>query len=202
MDTKKSTLNSYLSHQKEYIDRYSKFPPRVQDIDRAFNLYSWDQKLSDLQILELWCCAGREYSYIRKYSENYIWVDIQNQTIDFAQNTYWNNKFICSNFEKIDFPVHQDIVFAFASLLHCNAKEMKTMLAKIYTCLSESWLAYISLKRADLYDTYTENNTGRVFYLYSLEVFESISSEYFSTIYAEENQHNNQDWITIVLSKK
>lgn len=199
--SKQTTLNAYILHQEEYIKRYSKFPPRNQDIDRAFN-YSWDKKYSDLQILELWCCAGREYSYISQLSKNYLGIDIQDKTIAFAKNKYGSEKFICWNFEETDFPSNQDIVFAFASLLHFDKQAMISILKKIHNSLSSEWIVYISLKRSNTYEIYTESKTERVFYLYSLSEFETISSVNFDTIYSDENTYNNQDWFTIILRRK
>ncbi len=199
---KQKNIDAYMLHQKHYQDRYDKFPPRVSDIDRAFKLYSWDTKYADLNILELWCCAGREYSYIREYTDNYLGIDIQDKTIDFAKKKYWSDKFVCADFENYSFSLNQDIVFAFASLLHCDKKSLKTMLEKIFNSLSDSWLLYISLKHASHYKVYSEEKSGRVFYLYSLSDIRSISSQLYKILYVDENTYNSQNWITLVLIKK
>jgi hypothetical protein len=38
-DIKKNNLQAYIENQEEFIKRYENFPPRIDDIDRAFSLY-------------------------------------------------------------------------------------------------------------------------------------------------------------------
>lgn len=200
-EIKRNNLLAYTENQEDFMKRYNNFPPRIEDINIAFNLYNWKKSKSSIEVLELWCCFWREYSYIQTITKNYIGVDIQDKAIQYAQEKYWKEKFICWNFEEIVLLKNQDIIFAFASLLHCDREAIRSMLLKIYDTLNTNGIAYISLKYAQNYTVYTEKESWRVFYLYNIKEFKNMSWDLFTVIYEDTHTYNNQEWFTIALLK-
>lgn len=198
---KKRNIQAYTNNQRNFIARYAKFPPRIQDIDNAFSLYSWGKNINELEVLELWCFVWREYSQIMKYTERYVWIDIQDKAITYAQNLYGKEKFICWDFTDITFKNKIDIIFSFASLLHCDKDAMQKMLWKLYNTLNLGGIIYMSLKYSKSYKVLNEIEWWRVFYLYNIEEFKHICWESYTIIYEDIHKFNNQDWFTIVLKK-
>ncbi len=199
-EVKKLNFEVYNSKTKELIEKFDKIWPRIFDIDNAIKLF-W--KSIDINILEIWCFSWREYSYIRNFSKNYVWIDISKEAIEYAKWKFQDWEFIVWDIEEYNFDKKLDIIFAFASLIHSDKETTIKLFDKFYEILNNNWIVYISMKSSEKYSeiTKTDEFWTRIYYHYSLEDYRKFSWKKFEIIYEDKQNFNNQDWFTICFKK-
>lgn len=107
-----------------------------------------------IKILELWCWSGRLITYLNQHFHQdieYIWVDISENLLYFAQKDNPNNTFICEDMtsflEKIESDSF-DYIISIASFQHLiNRKERGQALNNCFRVL-KLWWKFISINRS------------------------------------------------------
>lgn len=199
-EIKDKNFKAYNDNTKKLIKKFDNMWAREEDIDRAFKLL-WNK--SNAKVLELWCLNWREYWYIKKYTEDYKWIDISNEAINYANDKYRNDKFICSDLEEYNYENNYDIIFSFASLIHSDMETTIELFEKFYKSLNNWWIVYVSLKSSEKYEQIIKNDNfwERIFYHYSIEEYKKIWNKLFDIVYEDTQNENNQTRFTLAFKK-
>jgi len=202
-DWKKKTLDTYNNSAKELAEYFKGIGSRKKDIDIAFRLAS-NQVNPD--VLEIGCGDGRDAKEIVSKTEHYLGFDISMELINLAKEHVPDAHFIVADAILFDYGSERyDIVFAFASLLHLDKNEIKTVFEKVHNSLKQNGLFYISLKLSDKYEEVIKKDRfgERKFYYYNPKIIKEIAGN----SYKIEKQGGgfvavgNTKWFEIVLRK-
>ncbi len=198
MDKKAQTIETYNKSASLLAERYDEIGPRLSDLDETFAL----ARSKTPKVVEIGSGTGREAYQILKRTPHYVGLDISKGMLALAQKRNPKAKFLLGDVEEFDFPKNTDIVFAFASLIHSDKKNLEEIFDEIYECLTPGGLARISLKWAHKYKEVTKRDTygTRTYYLYSKEDIEAFPAQ-FLMLKCEINEAEGQKWLEILLEK-
>jgi trans-aconitate methyltransferase len=193
------TEQTYDKSARWYAEKFKGIGVRAADVDMAFSFTS----IENPSVVEIGCGAGREAEYILTKTDTYVGMDISEGMLQVARENLPDARFEKADVATYEFPQGVDIVFAFASLLHSNKGELKSVLENIYEALSESGVVYVSLKRKSEYSSaIIEDAHGpRKFYYYTQEAVLAAAGEGFEEVFYEE-QELAEPWFTMILKKK
>jgi SAM-dependent methyltransferase len=199
MNDKIQTISSYDKNASKYTNKFNQIGARISDIQKAFSFFN--VKPEKLKVVELGCANGRDAKEILKYTKNYLGIDASKKLIEIAKKDLPKASFEIADLETFDFPLHTNIIFAFASLLHSDKKALQILFKKAYKSLSDGGIFYISLKYAHYHKQLKNDEFGiRTFYYYTPEEIRKLASRY-KVIYKDIHKIRNQNWFTIVLKK-
>jgi SAM-dependent methyltransferase len=199
-DWRQRTVDTYDQSAVELAEYFKGIGPRVEDIRLAFDLAG---NPKDARVVEIGCGDGRDAIEILKYAEHYLGFDISKKLIDIAKDKAPSGKFVVADATEFVFEDELDIVFAFASLLHLNKKEVKSVCAKVCAALKEGGVFYISVKSAPRYhqeikkDKYGE----RLFYFYNDDLMKGLVGDGFVVSKLWHKMVGSTDWLEIILKK-
>ena len=120
-----------------------------------------------------------------------------------AQSEVKKAEFLCIDVMEYVFPQSIDMIFAFASLLHLNKDDFKTILDRIYESLVPGGIVFLSLKQRDQYssEVVVDEYSSRIFYYYNRYIINEVNKDNFTEeFYAE--QMLKEPWFTMILKKK
>lgn len=198
MNKKEETTDTYNRGALKFTEKFNAASARIKDIEQAFSYIS---KLNP-KVLELGCGNGRDANEILKHSPNYLGVDYSEELIKIAKNYCPDGKFHVVDFENWKFPDNLDVIFAFASLLHSDKYQLKTILEKAAASLDQGGVFLVSLKYAPYHEERkTEDIGSRTFYFYTPEDIVQLSPPELKSIFHEIQDLRGQRWFTIVLQK-
>jgi len=183
MNKKQITTKTYNDHALDFYKKFEHIGPRLEAIDVTFSKI----KKENPAVLELGCAYGRDAKEILKRTDNYVGIDIAEEFINLAQSANPTGSFETADLETYQFPKNLDIIFAFASLLHCEYEEFQKCFDKAHESLNENGLFYISTKPADHYkeEPKTDEYGTRYAYYYSLDDIKKMSQGKFKIIYQD-----------------
>lgn len=104
-------------------------------------------KKKNISILEFWCWWGRLIKFLNSKLKDknikYVWIDISQWLLDFAQKDNKKNKFVCEDIAKYIKKTKQeslDIIIWVASFQHApNKKERLYLMKNFYKSLNYWW---------------------------------------------------------------
>lgn len=193
------TNKTYATSAMHLADHYLNTGVRKEDVKRSFKLLGKNQP----KVVEIGCGNGRDASEILKYTSDYIGFDITEKFIEMAKEKNPEGKFVVADLAEFEFPKGTDLVFSFASLLHSDKRELKSVMSRVHKSLNPGGIFYISLKRGDKYHKFEkEDKFGRrFFYAYTKTDIEQITESKFETIYYRDDVVNGSYWLDIALGK-
>lgn len=199
-DLRQQTIDTYNKSAKELAEYFKGIGPRNEDIDRAFDLAGEPQSA---RVLEIGCGDGRDAKQIEKRAKWYLGFDISEELIKLAKDFVPTAKFEVGDANTFDYPKDLDVVFAFASLLHLDKDQMKSVLAKIHESLKPNGILYMSLKYSPHYvEKIKEDKYGvRQFFFYSSEVVKSLTGNLYKMVFEQQHTIKEQEWLEIALRK-
>ena len=163
-DIKKRTIEAYDKNAKKIARRFIAIGSRSEDVKKGFSYFP-SELYKGLKVLEIGCGNGRDAVEILKYTRNYLGIDASGGMVAVAKKYLPTVKFKKQDMLTFRFPMNINIIFAFASLVHLNKKETKSIIKKAYTALSPGGIFYISLKEGYYRSEIKENEYGRrIFY--------------------------------------
>ena len=198
MDKKAETLKAYNQGAKEFAHKFDQMGTLAQDVDKAFSYFH----KKNAKVLEIGCGNGRDAKEILKHTSNYLGIDIAEELIKIAKINLPAAHFEAQDFETYEFPPNLDIIFAFASLLHINKENLKSVLDKAWNRLNDKGIFFISLQ----YDSYQEKikadeHGERTFYFYTPKLIEELAASRYKKVYEELRNFKGQEWFIIILQK-
>lgn len=197
MDKKQQTTQTYNQNAKDLQSRYQNVGVRKKDIELTFSFCP----IAKPSVLELGCAYGREAKEILKRTPNYLGIDIAEAFIKLAQKDNPTGKFLTADMETFQFPKNLDIIFAFASMLHCDRKAIKNILDRASNSLNDGGLFFISLKYGDHREVVKKDEYGtRTFYYYTPEDIKSVAANY-QIINENICELRGQEWFDLILQK-
>ncbi len=104
----------YSFSEKDLEDHKQRFQVQFNIISKKLS-----NNFSGKRILEIWSATWSFYQFLEKYDCEYIWIEIDQSAVDWANNRFWN-KFICSSIEDFDWSWY-DYIFAFEVLEHIHS---------------------------------------------------------------------------------
>jgi len=198
MDKKQQTAENYNKGAESFAKKFDDLGARVSDIKEMFEIVNKNNP----KVLEIGCVNGRDAKEVLKYTSDYLGIDISGELIKIARRNIPQANFQIADAETFEFPANLDIIFAFASLIHVNKKNLKNILEKSFHSLNHSGIIWLSMKYAENYKEITkEDEFGkRTFYFYSDKDITEIAGK-FSIIKDEIHDVRGQKWLDIVLQK-
>jgi SAM-dependent methyltransferase len=193
-----TTIETYNRGAQFYRDKFAAIGARRDDILRARSFVNKPCP----NILELGCGNGRDAEVILEDLCSYLGMDASEAMIALAQELLPKASFEVADMRMVELPKDLDIIFAFASLLHLDRNECRSILEKSHQSLAPDGIVYISVK-CDTYQIREKHDTfgTRIFYYYTLEDFEEFSHGLFSIIYIDHQEKLGVPWLTIALRK-
>ena len=200
VDWKQITTNTYNRNAKDFAEYFQGIGPRIEDIDRAFNL-AGNQK--NAKVVEIGCGDGRDAEEIVKRTKNYTGFDISEELIKLAKIRLSKTQFEVADATSYKYPASLDIVFAFASLLHLNKEDVKAVLNKVQIALKPGGIFYISLKYAPSYQNKLKKSWigRRMFYLYNPKLIKKLAGSGYQSVYENKGTIGKTEWFEIALKK-
>lgn len=174
------TKKTYAESARSLAEYFSSLDAREDDIERAFDLVGGTQNSA---VLELGCGDGRDASAILKRTRNYTGIDYSKGLIELAKqsNPGHDDRFLVADMRSFAPADGQRyaIIFAFASLIHLEPSELKSVLEKYIDMLRPGGIIYVSMKYSDHHITTTkEDKHGwRLYHLYSPEELSAMIPE-------------------------
>jgi SAM-dependent methyltransferase len=197
-DDKNITTESYRKNAKIVADKFDRFPPRVQDIERAVSLCGKTRPT----ILEIGYGSGRDAKVIVEVAGKYIGIDVSPEMAEIARGAVPGADFRVADVAEFDFPQGLDIVFAFASLLHSDRAELADVLRRLDKALNPSGVIMICMKHGEYVREVKNDAFGtRVFYLYTPADIQSLLPSGYVMTWHEIETIRGQLWFTALFRK-
>lgn len=198
---KKTTLDTYDNSAPALAEYFRSIGSRVEDIERAIELRGAG---SDVSVFELGCGDGRDGVAIAERVKDYRGIDYSKGMIATAQDTYSGLDFSFGDMLTTDFPQNQDIIFAFASMLHLDKDQLKTVLKKCFDSLAEGGVLYISLKEKPEYSREWKNDKfgDRLFYFYNADIILGLVDTNFTEVHRASQIMGETNWFTQAFKKE
>jgi SAM-dependent methyltransferase len=195
------TIDTYNQSADALAEYFKGIGPRVKYVDIALELAG---NPKNPRIVEIGCGDGRDASYITQKAGFYKGFDISEKLINIAKKDLPNTQFEVADAIDFNYPPDLDVVFAFASLLHLNPKEVKDTLSKVSSALKPGGIFYISSKYSDEYKEEVKNDKfgSRLFYFYNAKIITELAGDDFEAVKQWQEVIGKTDWFEIALQKR
>lgn len=152
-------------------------------------------------MVEIGCGGGRDAKEIAERAEYYHGVDISGELINLARSHVPDTDFEVADAVTYKFPKNLDIVFAFASLLHLDKREVKAVLDNAHKSLKPGGVFYVSLKYMPAYTQKVKDDEygRRLFYFYNPELIKKLAGSGYESVHEDVYHFGNTDWFKIAL---
>lgn len=194
------TIATYDKAAKAYADKFNGIGSRESDIAHAISLWGGSRRP---HVMEWGCGNGRDAAAILRYADTYMGIDASKEMIALARVQVPRALFEVADMNTCDIPNGIDIVFAFASLLHCSKDQIQTLLERTHERLGTGGIVYISLKHGSYHGRIVTDEHGpRTFYFYDEEDMHSMTARLYDMVHYNAHVHNGVDWLTCAIKKK
>lgn len=195
-----ATIDTYNKAAQAYADKFNSIGSRREDIERAFALRN---KNSECSVVEWGCGNGRDAQVILEFTHTFTGIDASEEMIALAKEALPEADLRVADIATFEIALGTDIIFAFASLLHCSKDAFTAILASVHPKLSQEGILYISLKRAPYEERIVTDEYGpRTFYFYERADIEEVSAGLYEVIWYDEQLLKGVEWLTVALRKK
>ena len=172
-----------------------------------FQLTKFESFLSGKKVLDAGCGPGRDSDYFVEDGFDGMGIDASEEFIKIAKKEVKNAKFKVMDFRKLDLKDNSfDGIWAMASLVHVDRKDILKVLKGFYKVLSLDGILYISVKEGEGDEEIRQekySNEPRHFFYYTENEFkEYLEKVGFSILESEVNQlENGTKWLEIYAKK-
>jgi trans-aconitate methyltransferase len=196
-----TTIKTYDESAAALADYFKGIGPRKLYIDLAFKLIG---NKENARVVEIGCGDGRDATEIIARTNDYVGFDPSSGMIEIAKKRLPKSSFIVSDALSFNYPQNIDLVFAFASLLHVDIKNLEIIINRLAQCIKSGGLLYISLKEAPNYEEkFKEDQFGkRMFYYYSVPDILAISKQFFTPVAEIHETIGKTNWFELGLRRK
>lgn len=152
-------------------------------------------------VLELGSADGRDAQYMEDAGFKVDRTDVASSFVEFMKSKGKNARLLDALTD--DFPVHADMIYANAVLLHFDDTQTKQVLHKVHKCLSPNGYFAFSVKIGEG-ESWSESKLGmpRFFNYWSAEKLkEVLRSSGFKIVYFElgNTGHDNGEWFHVTV---
>ncbi|MEJ0073282.1 MAG: class I SAM-dependent methyltransferase [Candidatus Saccharibacteria bacterium] len=199
-DLRQITIDTYNHSADKLADYFAGFGSRVTDIDRAFELAGNPVQPT---VLEIGCGDGRDAKEIVRRTPHYLGMDLSEELIKIARRNVPEGQFEVADMADYEYPPDIDIAFAFASLLHLNKSEVRTVLSGLVQALRPNGIFYISSKyRPEYAEEVQDDQFGRrLFYYYNADLIQELAGPAYGLAGSWESVHGHTTWFEMALRK-
>lgn len=188
----------------EYYEYYAEefFNNTVNaDVSKLYKIFL-DRIPEGCKILDLGCGSGRDSKYFIEKGYKVVSIDGCRRLCELASE-YVEQEVFCKRFEKLDYQEEFEGIWACASLLHVEGKNMKRVLRQVRNALVPGGILYASYKlgtgerisRGRYFKNYTEETLRELF-----DKKEWENQRYFVTQDVRENREEEL-WINVIVQK-
>jgi trans-aconitate methyltransferase len=193
------TIATYNKAAKAYAEKFNGIGSRESDVASAVLLWGGARRP---KVVEWGCGNGRDAAVILRYADSYVGIDASEEMISLARAQVPEAMFKVADMNTFIIPEDTDVVFAFASLLHCSRDQMRALLQATHQRLQKDGLIYVSLKRGAYEERIVTDQYGpRTFYFYDEEDMHSLTEGLYAVTHYTAHVHNGIDWLTCALKK-
>jgi SAM-dependent methyltransferase len=198
-DWRQRTIDTYNRSAKELAEYFRGIGPRSSYIELALTLSG----ARDPRVVEIGCGDGRDAAEILKYTPHYIGIDPASEAITLAQESAPTGVFHVVSATSFVYPANQDVVFAFASILHLDPNELQIVFDKVHACLKVDGIFYISTKFGEKYraDIKQDQYGERMFHYYNPGMIEETAGDRFGVVASWCETIGQTDWFEMALQK-
>jgi SAM-dependent methyltransferase len=198
---RQQTLDTYNKSAKNLAEYFQGIGPRIEDIERGLKLAGAEN--GKARAVEIGCGDGRDAAEIIKRTSFFEGVDYSSELITLAKNNVPNARFIVQDMLEYEFPKNLDVVFAFASLLHLEKKEVAKVCGKVANSLKPGGTFYLSLKYREKYesDLKSDKYGERLFFYYNPNEIKNLAGLNYKSVYEDVHVHGQTQWFNIALKK-
>tara|TARA_Y100000310_G_scaffold332936_1_gene409494 strand:+ start:627 stop:1238 length:612 start_codon:yes stop_codon:yes gene_type:complete len=172
-----------------------------------FQLTKFESFLSGKKILDVGCGPGRDSGYFTDDGFDVTGVDASEEFIKIAKKEVKGVKFKVMDFRKLDFKANSfDGIWAMASLVHIDRKDILKVLKGFYKVLSSKGILYISVREGEgdeeIRQERYSNEPRHFFYFKENEFKEYLEKAGFTILESEVHElEGGKRWLEI-FSKK
>ena len=154
------------------------------------------------KILDLGCGSGRDSKYFKDEGYKVVSVDASPSLCSMAKDNLGIDV-ICKRFDELNYKEEFNGIWACASLLHCNKKELQETIKKIERSLISGGVFYSSFKYGD----FEGERDGRYFLdlneKTAIDVFGKIKDLEIIKVWKSEDVRRGKDvsWINVLMMK-
>lgn len=200
MDLKAMTIATYDRSAEHFAKRYSAFPVRVPQIEKALELLG---PREHVRAFEIGCGYGRDGAAIAERTAWYQGIDASKEFIAMARRDHPSLDCLVADAETYSFPPDLDLVFAFASLLHVDADALRELFARTRDAMTPGAIFFATFQEGKGEDARNEPTGMRLFHLYEPETVRNLAGMGFEELHARRYvETNGKDWFEIALRKR
>ncbi|MEI6236971.1 MAG: class I SAM-dependent methyltransferase [Candidatus Saccharibacteria bacterium] len=199
--TEETTRKTYDKSAQIFSDYFATHGARTVDIEKAIMYLNNKVEIS---ALELGCGDGRDGVGINKSVTNYEGIDYSKGMIAIANKKHPELNCRVANMLNFEYPQDQDIIFAFASLLHLNKDQVKEVINKCSYSLKPGGILAVSLKYRPKYssDIKVDRAGDRQFFFYTPELILELCGGKYVELYKDFRSKTDTKWFFQILQKK
>jgi len=198
VDSYNQTIKVYQDKAEALAAKFDALPVRTQHIQDTFHFLNKSNPL----VVEIGCGTGKDAQIILQHTNNYMGFDVSQGLLDIAKSKCPNATFLLADATSFAFPNYIDIIFAFASLIHLNKEQLRSLFKKLFLALNPLGIVRLSMKHDKKYREFTNQDIfgTRTYYYYSPEEVLALAQG-FKVLKNELETILHQDWIELTLQK-
>ncbi len=145
MDKTKSVTEIYDKIAEEYAKSFKESPEETEIIKQFIKLLPKNAK-----VLDVGCGNSDYYELLKKNKVDYTGIDLSEEMIKIAKQTYPKGNLILMDMKKINFQQNSfDAIFCFYSLIHIAKEEVDSILKKFSEILKENGKLLLALQEGE-----------------------------------------------------
>lgn len=200
MDLKAMTIATYDRSAEHFAKRYSAFPVRVPQIEKALALLGPRERI---RAFEIGCGYGRDGAAIAERVARYEGIDASKEFIAMAQRDYPSLDCRVADAEAYPFPPDLDLVFAFASLLHVDADALRDIFGRAREAMTPGAIVFATFQEGKGEDARNEPTGMRLFHLYNPATVRGLAGMGFEEAHVRRYvETNGKHWFEIALRRR
>lgn len=200
MDLKAMTIATYDRSADHFAKRYSSFPVRVPQIEKALALLGPRERI---RAFEIGCGYGRDGEAIAERTAWYQGIDASKEFIAMARRDHSSLDCLVADVETYPFPPDLDLVLAFASLLHVDADALRDVFARARDAMTPGAIFFATFQEGKGEDARNEPTGMRLFHLYEPQTLRGLAGMGFEEVHARRYvETNGKNWFEIGLRKR
>jgi trans-aconitate methyltransferase len=192
----------YNRHAHAFKTTFDNNGARTYDIELAIRLAG---NPPAAHVVEIGCGTGRDAAEIIKRVAWYEGFDPAENMVNVAQTHVPQARFVVADAVSYAYPPNLDVVFAFASLLHVDHKDMPMVFQKVAQALRPGGIFCVRLREKDEYseEIQTDEFGDRLYFHYNPKLLQEYAGNRFSIMHVDRDIDAKRDitWFGVAFKK-